>query len=90
MALDYEPRPFGASRGTYAALLGAGRGAAARGGPGRDVELATYGWDLSLLYASGAAAWTLDDALFGRIYASRDPFWTAPGPPPGGTTTSTS
>ena len=76
VALDYEPRPFSASRGTYAALLGADREAASRGGPGQDVELATYGWDLSLLYASGAAAWTLDDALFGRIYASRDPFWT--------------
>ena len=76
VALDYEPRPFSASRGTYAALLGADRNAAARGGPGRDVELATYGWDLSLLYASGAAAWTLDDTMFGRIYASRDPFWT--------------
>ncbi len=76
VALDYEPRPFSASRGTYAALLGADRDAAARGGPGRDVELASYGWDLSLLYASGAAAWTLDDAMFGRIYASRDPFWT--------------
>ncbi|MCY4074967.1 MAG: HAMP domain-containing sensor histidine kinase [Acidobacteria bacterium] len=75
VALDYEPRPFGASRGTYAALLGADR-AAARRGQGQDVELATYGWDLSLLYASGAAVWTLDDALFARIYASRDPFWT--------------
>ena len=76
VALDYEPRPFSASRGTYAALLGADHDAATRGGPGRDVELATYGWDLSLLYASGAAAWTLDDEMFGRIYASRDPFWT--------------
>ena len=76
VALDYEPRPFLASRGTYAALLGADAGASTRGGPGRDVELATYGWDLSLLYASGAAAWTLDEALFRRIYASREPFWT--------------
>ena len=76
VALDYEPRPFIASRGTYAALLGADRDAATREGPGQDVELATYGWDLSLLYASGAAAWTLDDALFGRVYASREPFWT--------------
>ena len=76
VALDYEPRPFIASRGTYAALLGADRDAATREGPGQDVELATYGWDLSLLYASGAAVWTLDDALFGSIYASREPFWT--------------
>ena len=76
VALDYEPRQFSASRGTYAALLGADRSVATREGPGQDVELATYGWDLSLLYASGAAAWTLDDALFGRIYASREPFWT--------------
>ena len=75
VALDYEPRLFSASRDTYAALLGADR-SAAREGPGQDVELATYGWDLSLLYASGAAAWTLDDALFRRIYSSREPFWT--------------
>ena len=75
VALDYEPRPFGASRGTYAALLGADRDAASRG-QGQDVELATYGWDLSLLYASGAAVWTLDEVMFARIYASRDPFWT--------------
>ena len=79
VALDYEPRPLIASRGTYAALLGADAGAATRSGPGRDVSLATYGWDLSLLYASGAAVWTLDDALFGRIYASREPFWTRRG-----------
>ena len=76
VALDYEPRPFLASRGTYAALLGADAGASTRGGLGRDVELATYGWDLNLLYASGSAAWTLDEALFRRIYASREPFWT--------------
>ena len=39
------------------------------------VDLAIYGWGRSTLFTFGSAAWAIDDALFDRIYASREPFW---------------
>ena len=60
--------PFGGSRG---------RGAPAGGdASGREIEFVQYGWSRTPLYVSGDAAWPIDDALFGRIYASRAPFWS--------------
>ncbi len=75
VALDYEPRPFMTSRSPYIELLRTLPGPPLRGRVGQDVDLATYGWDLSPLFASGQAGWPIDDALFERVYASREPFW---------------
>ncbi len=48
------------------------------GGPrGRNVEFVVYGWSRTALYVSGGGAWPIDDALFARIYLSRQPFWAA-------------
>lgn len=42
---------------------------------GRNVEFVVYGWSRTALYVSGGGAWPIDDALFARIYLSRQPFW---------------
>ncbi len=75
VALDYEPRPFMTSRSPYVELLRTLPGPPQRGRVGQDVDLATYGWDLSPLFASGQVGWPIDDRLFDRVYASREPFW---------------
>lgn len=72
--LDYRTLPFIPSQNPYHDVL---RAAPPEAGPiGAEVDLAIYGWGLSPLFTHGAAAWTIDDALFERIYASREPFWT--------------
>jgi signal transduction histidine kinase len=43
---------------------------------GRDIEFVVYGWSRTALYVSGSNAWSIDDALFSRVHASRRPFWT--------------
>ncbi len=43
---------------------------------GRNIEFVVYGWSRTALYVSGGGAWPIDDALFARIYLSRQPFWT--------------
>lgn len=73
--LDYSALPFIQSRNPYVELIRSPRTAAARSGAVRDVAFAVYGWSRQALYASGAAAWTLDQDTFSRIYASREPFW---------------
>ncbi len=73
--LDYGDLPFVGAQTPYAALV--------RGAPtatrdpihGRDVQFVAYGWSRRPVYASGDS-WSLDDATFARVYASRVPFWT--------------
>jgi signal transduction histidine kinase len=43
---------------------------------GRDIDFVVYGWSRTPLYVSGNSAWPIDDALFARVYSSRQPFWT--------------
>lgn len=71
--VDYESLPFIASRSPYVEPSGTGRSA---GRPGHEVELVIYGWGRQPAFLSNRSAWPIDDALFQRIYASRDPFWT--------------
>ncbi len=74
--VDYESLPFIASRSPYVEPSEAARGSPVPGAPGHEVELVLYGWGRQPAFLSNGSAWPIDDALFQRIYASRDPFWT--------------
>ncbi len=74
--VDYESLPFIASRSPYVEPSEPARGPPAPGAPGHEVELVLYGWGRQPAFLSDRSAWPIDDALFQRIYASRDPFWT--------------
>lgn len=74
--LDYRALPFIPSQPPYHDVLRAAPRLSETGPIDADVELAIYGWGLGPLFTFGSAAWTIEDALFERIYASRDPFWT--------------
>ena len=74
--LDYRALPFIPSQNPYRDVLRAAPRPPDTRPVDADVELAIYGWGLSPLFTFGSAGWTIDDALFERIYASREPFWT--------------
>ena len=76
LALDYQALPFISPRNPYVELLRETPGARGEQPLGPDVDLVIYGWGLQPLFTSGPAPWFIDDALFERIYASREPFWT--------------
>ena len=73
---DYRTLPFITSQSPYFEVFRTEGGAPAEGMTGSDVEIVIYGWGLTPLYASGAAAWPITESLFTRIYHSREPFWT--------------
>ena len=74
VVLDYANLPFLAAQNPYVALLGA----ADRESPASDeVAFAVYGWSRRPLFVSGGEAWTLSEAVFARLEASREPFWAA-------------
>jgi signal transduction histidine kinase len=70
--LDYRALPFISSQSPYFEVFRAAAGDAVAP---PDIELVLYGWGLSPTYASGVGTWPIDDALFRRIYRSREPFW---------------
>lgn len=72
---DYNALPFISSQSPYFEAF-RGNGPAPEGVRGRAVEFAVYGWSLSPLYSSPAAAWPVMPDLFAKIARSRDPFWT--------------
>ena len=74
--LDYRALPFIPSQNPYHDVLRAAPRPADARPADADVDLAIYGWGRSPLFTYGSASWTIDDALFERIYASREPFWT--------------
>ena len=76
LALDYQALPFISPRNPYAELLRGRASPLADRQVGRDVELVIYGWGLQPIFTSGPSAWLLDEDLFARVYASREPFWT--------------
>ena len=76
LALDYQALPFISPRNPYAELLRGRASPLADQQVGRDVELVIYGWGLQPIFTSGPSAWLLDEKLFARVYASREPFWT--------------
>jgi signal transduction histidine kinase len=76
VVFDYRTLSFISSQSPYFEVFRTAGGAPPEGSPGSEVEIVTYGWGLTPLYASGGAAWLIDAELFDRIYSSRDPFWT--------------
>ena len=75
VALDYQALPFISSQSPYIEALRQTLPAPEVGQTGHDVELVVYGWGLQPIFTSGQSAWLLDDALFDRLYESREPFW---------------
>jgi signal transduction histidine kinase len=73
--LDYETLPFITVLNPYYEALRAPDDVP-EGTTGRDVQFVVYGWGRGALYASGGAAWPLDEQLLGRIASSRQRFWT--------------
>ena len=72
---EYETLPFITSQNPYYEVVRATGGSAKEGTAGGNVEVAIYGWGLQPIYISGRSAWPITDALFARLYASREPFW---------------
>jgi signal transduction histidine kinase len=73
--LDHSTLSFLTTQSPYLELL---RGADDRRRDqihGRNINFVVYGWSRTPLYVSGTLAWPIDDALFARIYRSRQPFW---------------
>ena len=73
---DYRTLPFITSQSPYFEVFRSGAGAPGEGTTGDEIAIVIYGWGLTPLYASGAVAWPISEELFGRIYRSRDAFWT--------------
>jgi signal transduction histidine kinase len=76
---DYRTLPFITSQSPYFEVFRSGAGAPAEGTTGNEIAIVIYGWGLTPLYASGAVAWPISEELFGRIYRSREAFWTSIG-----------
>jgi hypothetical protein len=74
--LDYRTLPFLTSQTPYLEIFRGRSPQADEVARGADVELVIYGWGHLPIYTSGTSAWSLDEALFDRIYRSREPFWT--------------
>ena len=74
--LDYRALPFIPSQNPYRDVLRATPNTPDTRLLDADLELAIYGWGLSPLFTVGSAGWTIEEPLFERIYASREPFWT--------------
>ena len=73
---EYETLPFITSQNPYYEVVrAAGTAPKEEGSAGGNVEVAIYGWGLQPIYTSGRSAWPIDETLFERLYASRDPFW---------------
>ena len=75
--LDYEALPFISSESPYFEVLRTDPLPTQEGIRDKDVELVIYGWGLSPTFISGVGAWPIDEDLFTRLYASRQPFWTS-------------
>ena len=76
LVLDYQALPFIPSGNPYTELVRPAPRQEAEGRTGQDVEFVVYGWGLQPLFSSDPDAWSLDDPLFERIFASRSAFWT--------------
>jgi signal transduction histidine kinase len=72
---DYANLPFILSQNPYVELLRPADPLRSESNSGRDVEFAFYGWSGRPLYSSGVTAWSLEDPVFARIEASREPLW---------------
>jgi signal transduction histidine kinase len=73
--LDNSTLSFISSQNPYQELSRGPSGPTREDVRSRDVEFVMYGWSRAPLYVSGNGAWPLDDQLFARISAGRQPFW---------------
>ena len=77
LMLDYRVLPFIASDTPYEELV-RDRATSVADPRSQDIEVVIYGWGYRRpLFASGRDAWALDQETFGRIGASREPFWAS-------------
>src|SRR5207244_10946171 len=77
--LDPRTLPFISSQSPYLESLRPSDQVPAESAPGRDVELAVYGWSRTPIYASaGTSVWSLPDHEFQRLVDSREPFRAPP------------
>jgi signal transduction histidine kinase len=70
---DFRALPFVSAPNPYGGVLGMAPATSATL-PG--LEVVVYGWSLQPLFTSSRLAWTLDPALFERLYKDGRPFWT--------------
>jgi signal transduction histidine kinase len=73
--LDYRTLPFIASESPYIESLRSSGGAGEVMSARPDVEFVVYGWSRAPIYVSGTSVWSVPDAIFDRMVASRDPEW---------------
>jgi signal transduction histidine kinase len=77
VVFDYRALPFITSQSPYFELFRPLASAApAEATVAGHVEIAIYGWGGQAIYTSNPSPWPVDDALFARLYGSREPFWT--------------
>ena len=74
--LDYAALPFLSSQNPYVEFFRTVRDAEPDQSRAREAEFAVYGWSRRPLFESASGVWTFDDETFGRVYASRTPFWS--------------
>jgi signal transduction histidine kinase len=74
--LDYRSLPFIASETPYVESANADASGPPEAAVAHDLEFAVYGWSRAPIYAPGTSVWALDDAVFDRMVASREPLWT--------------
>ena len=75
VTLDYSNLSFITAQSPYVALLRGEDVTGAEPAPRERVAFTVYGWSRRPLYMSGRDTWPLSEEIFGRIAASREPFW---------------
>ena len=70
---DFRALPFVSAPNPYGGVLGM---APLASPPLPGLEVVVYGWSLQPLFTSSRLAWSLDPALFERVYKDGSPFWT--------------
>ena len=75
--LDYRSLPFISSDTPFVESANANTAAPPEAAVAHDLEFAVYGWSRAPIYAPGTSVWPLTNAVFDRMVASREPFWTA-------------
>jgi signal transduction histidine kinase len=77
LMLDYSNLSFISAQSPYVAMLRPAGTQPQEMAPRESVEFTVYGWSRRPLYVSGRDAWPLTEAVFDRVFDSRDPFWAS-------------
>ena len=73
--LDYRSLPFGSTPTPYYSATQPDQTFSEPGHIGANIEVGVYGWGLTPLFTTKPDVWSINDAIFEKIYASRTPFW---------------